>query len=114
MEGFLRNVDNVKEFVKYGGPELLLRYYSLPMLPYDFSVSNAFDSLSFVFRVIADVSPNALAKLISAKVHESSRFIFTDLNKGTSTVYKYIEANGKITSNYTIESCINLTFLLFR
>ncbi|KAF1799301.1 hypothetical protein FB192DRAFT_1285399, partial [Mucor lusitanicus] len=95
LEGFLRNVDNVKEFVKYGGPELLLSYYSLPMLPYDFSVSNAFDSLGFVFRVIADVSPNALAKLIAAKVFESSRFIFNELPNDRSLVYEYIEANGK-------------------
>ncbi|CAO3651292.1 unnamed protein product [Mucor fragilis] len=95
LEGFLRNVDNVKEFVKYGGPELLLSYYSLPMLPYDFSVSNAFDSLGFVFRVIADVSPNALAKLIAAKVFESSRFIFEELLNDRSLVYEYIEANGK-------------------
>ncbi|KAG1116143.1 hypothetical protein G6F42_013768 [Rhizopus arrhizus] len=95
LEGFLRNVDNVKEFVKYGGPELLLSYYSLPMLPYDFSVSNAFDSLGFVFRVIADVSPNALAKLIAASVFESSRFIFDELPNDRSLVYEYIEANGK-------------------
>lgn len=91
----MRNVDNVKEFVKYGGPELLLSYYSLPMLPYDFSVSNAFDSLGFVFRVIADVSPNALAKLIAAKVFESSRFIFNELPNDRSLVYEYIEANSK-------------------
>lgn len=106
----MRNVDNVKEFVKYGGPELLLSYYSLPMLPYDFSVSNAFDSLGFVFRVIADVSPNALAKLIAAKVFESSRFIFEELPNDRSLVYEYIEANGKSSSSSSpwqrIYSCL--------
>jgi E3 ubiquitin-protein ligase HUWE1 len=91
----LRNTDNVNEFVKYGGPELLLKYYSLPMLPFDFSVSNAFDSLSYVFRMISDVVPMPFANLIAKKVYESSRFIFTDLDMKKSTIYDYIEANGK-------------------
>jgi E3 ubiquitin-protein ligase HUWE1 len=107
LEGFLRNTDNIKEFVNYGGPELLLSYYSLPMLPYNFSISNAFDSLSFVFRVISDVSPMPFAKLITQKVYESSRFIFEELDHGKSVVYEYISVDGNafffknlITANY--------------
>lgn len=95
LEGFLRNTDNIKEFINYGGPELLLSYYSLPMLPYNFSVSNAFDSLSFVFRVISDVSPLTFAKHIIDKVYESSKFVFSgDLEHGKSTVYDYINVDG--------------------
>ncbi|KAI7890813.1 uncharacterized protein EV154DRAFT_421482, partial [Mucor mucedo] len=95
LEGFLRNADNIKEFVNYGGPELLLSYYALPMLPFNFSVSNAFDSLSFVFRVISDVSPMPFANLITKKVYESSRFIFTDeLDQMKSSVYPYINVDG--------------------
>jgi E3 ubiquitin-protein ligase HUWE1 len=96
LEGFLRNTDNIKEFINYGGPELLLSYYSLPMLPFNFSVSNAFDSLSFVFRIICDVSPMPFAKLITAKVYEASKFVFTDdLSHEKSTVYEYICMDGK-------------------
>lgn len=90
------NTDNIKEFVNYGGPELLLSYYSLPMLPYNFSVSNAFDSLSYVFRMISDVSPMPFAILIMQKVYESSRFIFDELDHGKSVVYEYIHADGKL------------------
>ncbi|KAI8362820.1 hypothetical protein BD560DRAFT_448756 [Blakeslea trispora] len=91
LEGFLRNSENIKEFIAYGGPVLLLRYYALPNLPYDFSVTHAFDSLGYVFRVIADVSPMSVATLITARVYESSRFIFTDLDKQQSLVYAAIQ-----------------------
>ncbi|OBZ91840.1 E3 ubiquitin-protein ligase ptr1 [Choanephora cucurbitarum] len=91
LEGFLRNSENIKEFIAYGGPELLLRYYSLPNLPYDFSVTHAFDSLGYVFRVIADVSPMSVAMLIAKRVYETSRFIFTDLNLKQSLVYAAIQ-----------------------
>lgn len=91
----MRNTDNVEEFIRYGGPGLLLSYYSLPMLPYNFSVSNAFDSLSFVFRVISDVSPLVLARQIMDKVYESSRFVFSkQLEHNKSTVYDYINVDS--------------------
>lgn len=67
------------------------------MLPFNFSVSNAFDSLSFVFRVISDVSPMPFAQLITRKVYESSRFIFTDqLDQTKSSVYPYINVDGSV------------------
>ncbi|KAI8376627.1 hypothetical protein EDC96DRAFT_436149 [Choanephora cucurbitarum] len=99
LEGFLRNSENIKEFIAYGGPELLLRYYSLPNLPYDFSVTHAFDSLGYVFRVIADVSPMSIAMLIAKRVYESSRFIFTDLNLKQSLVYAAIQHSESADAN---------------
>ncbi|GAA5804113.1 hypothetical protein HPULCUR_009599 [Helicostylum pulchrum] len=96
LEGFLRNTDNVKEFVNYNGPDLLLSYYALPMLPYNFSVTNAFDSLSFVFRLISDVSPMPFAKLITQRVYDASRFIFSgELDHDKSSVFEYTNIDGR-------------------
>lgn len=75
------------------------------MLPFNFSVSNAFDSLSFVFRVISDVSPMPFANLITRKVYESSRFIFSDeLDHAKSSVYEYTNVDGKKKKNQTSAS----------
>lgn len=96
MEGFLRNSDSVLQFVNYNGLKMLLDYYDLPALPYDFSISSAFDSLNYVFRLVSEHHPLVVAEVIADKVRESSQFIFTDFDKSKSCVYEYIGSSGKL------------------
>ncbi|KAG2231174.1 hypothetical protein INT48_002955 [Thamnidium elegans] len=84
LEGLFQNQSNIKEFVEEGCPEMLLNYYSLPLLPANFSVTIASDSLSYLFRMISEVSPLPTVFAIVAKVKESIRFItenMQDYNK---------------------------------
>ncbi|KAI8977596.1 hypothetical protein BDF20DRAFT_875679 [Mycotypha africana] len=99
LEGFLRNTSNTERWSTYG--KLILQFYELPNLPYDFVITSAFDSLSFVFRVLSDANPLQLAGLIASKIYESSQFIFKDFQKGKSTIHEVIEANGQ--NNVSIE-----------
>lgn len=75
LEGLFQNQSNIKEFVEEGCAEMLLNYYSLPLLPANFSVTIASDSLSYLFRMISEVSPLPTVLAIAAKVKESIRFI---------------------------------------
>lgn len=75
LEGLFQNQSNIKEFVEEGCPEMLLNYYSLPLLPANFSVTIASDSLSYLFRMISEVSPLPTVMAIASKVKESIRFI---------------------------------------
>jgi E3 ubiquitin-protein ligase HUWE1 len=74
LEGLFQNQSNIKEFVQEGCPEMLLNYYALPLLPANFSVTIASDSLSYLFRMVSEVSPLPTVLAIAAKVKESIRF----------------------------------------
>ncbi|KAJ3026294.1 UNVERIFIED_CONTAM: hypothetical protein HDU68_005895 [Siphonaria sp. JEL0065] len=55
LEGLFQNPTHSKEFVKFGGVELLIQIYSLPTLPVDFALSSAAGySLLFLFRLLMD------------------------------------------------------------
>ncbi|KAI8978993.1 hypothetical protein BDB01DRAFT_852215 [Pilobolus umbonatus] len=71
LEGLFQNQSNINEFVEGGCPEMLLSYFSLPLLPAAFSVTIASDSLSYLFRMISEVSPLPTVLAIAAKVKES-------------------------------------------
>ncbi|KAI7900225.1 uncharacterized protein BX663DRAFT_554130 [Cokeromyces recurvatus] len=95
LDGFFKNTGNVNEFIKYKGPDLLLQYYTLPSLPYNFFTSNAFHALNNLFRTIANSSPQLLANQLIKKIYDLSRFLFTDLDINSSRICTYIEENGK-------------------
>ncbi|KAI8637213.1 hypothetical protein BD408DRAFT_447787 [Parasitella parasitica] len=95
LEGLFQNQSNIKEFVEEGCPEMLLNYYSLPLLPAHFSVTIASDSLSYLFRMISEVSPLPTVLAIAAKVKESIRFVTEkadDYQK--STLVEFVDVNA--------------------
>ncbi|KAI9475723.1 MAG: hypothetical protein EXX96DRAFT_275728 [Benjaminiella poitrasii] len=111
LGGFFKNPENIKEFVKYKGPELLLQYYAFPMLPYNFFLSNGFHKLNQLFQTVAGSSPVLIAKLIIQRLYETSRFLFTDLDVKKSVIYECIEANGK---DNEISNQANILFCKFK
>lgn len=75
---------------------MLLDYFTLPMLPVDFSVSIASDSLSYLFRLIAEVSPIPTVLAIVEKVKSSMKFILDDdCSRNQSLVREFIDVKGK-------------------
>lgn len=95
LEGLLQNQSNIKEFVKEGCPEMLLSYYALPLLPANFSITIASDSLSYLFRMISEVSPLPTVLAIAAQVRESVNLILnnTDTEYQKSRLVDYVDVN---------------------
>jgi E3 ubiquitin-protein ligase HUWE1 len=98
LEGLFQNQSNIKDFVQEGCPEMLLNYFSLPLLPANFSATIASDSLSYLFRMIAEVSPLPTVLAIATKVRESLDFI---TQKGddydASTLLEFVDVDAKDT-----------------
>ncbi|ORX50832.1 hypothetical protein DM01DRAFT_1090162 [Hesseltinella vesiculosa] len=92
LEGLFQNQANIREFVKDKGPEMLLDYFALPNLPSSFSVSIAFDSLTYLLRLISEVSPIPTVLAVAEKARASLKFILDDnATRTTSMVRPYID-----------------------
>ncbi|KAI8340111.1 hypothetical protein BC941DRAFT_468384 [Chlamydoabsidia padenii] len=98
LEGLFQNPSNIREFVKDRCPEMLLDYYTLPMLPVDFSTTIASDSLSYIFRLIAETSPIPTVLAIVEKVKSSMKFILEDTStRNKSLIREYIDVKDNET-----------------
>ncbi|RPB00949.1 hypothetical protein L873DRAFT_1678406 [Choiromyces venosus 120613-1] len=58
LEGFLANANLSKDFIKRGGLDFLLDFYTVPSLPYDFATSQANQMMSRVLQVCSENSPS--------------------------------------------------------
>ena len=95
MEGFLET-DNVKEFIEYNGHEILLRYYSLPMLPFDYYLSNAFGALSDVFKMLANEDVTKIVGAIENALRKEADRIVQPKPTQKSSVVDFIYVDGKL------------------
>ncbi|PWW73889.1 hypothetical protein C7212DRAFT_213953 [Tuber magnatum] len=59
LEGFLANANLSKDFIKRGGLDFLLDFYTIPSLPYDFATSLANQMMSRVLQACSENSPLA-------------------------------------------------------
>lgn len=57
LDGLFTNIGHAKDFVRLGGVEELLKYYTFPALPYDFAALNSSYSLSHILRLLMEVEP---------------------------------------------------------
>ncbi|KAJ2962784.1 hypothetical protein NQZ79_g2089 [Umbelopsis isabellina] len=85
LEGLFQNNSHCRDFTTEGGLEILLDIYSLPMLPGDFAVSIASDSLSYLFRLISEVNSATTIKIILNRLRvaleNASEFLSNDSPK---------------------------------
>lgn len=58
LEGFLANANLSKDFIKRGGLDFLLDFYTVPSLPCDFATSQANQMMSRVLQVCSENSPS--------------------------------------------------------
>lgn len=101
LEGLFQNTSNIKDFVKEGCPEMLLNYFSLPLLPTNFSATTASDSLSYLFRMIAEGSPMPTLLAIATKVKESLGFIMEKGdNYDQSVLLEFVDVDAKDTEKF--------------
>ncbi|ORE21321.1 hypothetical protein BCV71DRAFT_241689 [Rhizopus microsporus] len=92
LEGLFQNTSNIKEFVEKGCPEMLLDYYSLPLLPANFSVTLGSDSLAYIFRMISEVSPLPTMMAIVTKIKESiGSLLDQDIARRKSMMVEYVD-----------------------
>ncbi|KAI9022914.1 hypothetical protein CLU79DRAFT_859109 [Phycomyces nitens] len=92
LEGLFQNQTNIRGLIKENCIEHLLEYYFLPMLPADFSITIASDSLSYLFRMISEINPIQTALMIGSKVRKASEFIINEQEPATESLMRpYVE-----------------------
>ncbi|KAG0215073.1 hypothetical protein BGX33_001508 [Mortierella sp. NVP41] len=92
-ESFFQNAASAHEFLKAGGIDTLLKFYSLPTLPYDLANSSAFFTLSHLLKLLSEANP---AAAISAVVKEVNRILqqvqhLLDSTNAGSDLVQYID-----------------------
>ncbi|KAG0319507.1 hypothetical protein BGZ97_002029 [Linnemannia gamsii] len=95
-ESYFQNAASAHEFLKAGGIDTLLRFYSLPTLPYDLANSSAFFTLSHLLKLLSEANP---AAAISAVVKEVNRILqqvqpLLDSTNAGSDLVQYIDIAG--------------------
>ncbi|CAG8513467.1 7938_t:CDS:10, partial [Acaulospora morrowiae] len=71
LEGLLQTQNHCKDFLSKNGLSMILKFYALPTVPYDFASSQASYSLSHLLRVIADVDPKRNVTSIISALNEA-------------------------------------------
>ncbi|KAF9145192.1 hypothetical protein BGX30_010067 [Mortierella sp. GBA39] len=114
-ESFFQNAASAHEFLKADGIDTLLRFYSLPTLPYDLANSSAFFTLSHLLKLLSEANP---AAAISAVVKEVNRILqqvqpLLDSTNAGSDLVQYIDitdsSDGDISrGNNMLRSLISL------
>jgi E3 ubiquitin-protein ligase HUWE1 len=92
-----QNNSHCRDFTAEGGLEILLDIYSLPMLPGDFAVSIASDSLSYLFRLISEVNSATTIKIILSRLRVAleNASEFLDNDSPQSMIVDFIDLKGK-------------------
>ena len=97
MEGLFQTPNHCKEFLKQeNGLNIILKFYALPTVPYDFASSQASYSLSHLMRVIAVVDSKKSVTAIIGALNEAFQGATNFLNydeKGGLLV-EYIDLKG--------------------
>lgn len=57
LEGFLANTNQTKDFIKRGGLDFLLDFYTVPSLPSDFATSQANQMVARVLQICSENNP---------------------------------------------------------
>ncbi|KAG1159830.1 hypothetical protein G6F37_004533 [Rhizopus arrhizus] len=93
LEGFLE-FGNAKEFINYNGHKILLQYYSLPVLPFDYYLSNAFGALSDVFKVLTEKQTMVIVEAIVDEVKKIASIVIKPGPSKRSSVADFIYVDG--------------------
>lgn len=68
LEIFFQSTNHCKDFLKTDGLDLLLEFYELPCLSYNFASSTTADSMVHLLRFISEVSPNTVIHALLRQV----------------------------------------------
>lgn len=100
MEGLFQTQSHCREFLKQeNGLNIILKFYALPTVPYDFASSQASYSLSHLMRVIADVDSKRSVTAIIGALNEAFR--------GATNFLHYEEKGGLLVEYIDLEGIFN-------
>ncbi|KAH9244322.1 hypothetical protein BASA81_018289, partial [Batrachochytrium salamandrivorans] len=92
LEGVFQNVAHGKDFVRLDGLVPLLRLFTLTSTPFDFSSSQSSFSLSYLFKVTIESSPQDVVPLLFKEFSTAYDKISAVLeNENASLLYRYIQ-----------------------
>ncbi|KAI7822225.1 hypothetical protein BC939DRAFT_194256 [Gamsiella multidivaricata] len=114
-ESFFQNTASTKDFLKAGGIDILMRFYSLETLPYELASTAAFLSLSYLIKMLSETNP---ACAVAAVMKELIRLLenvkpLLESNNPRSDLIQYIDLTDSSEAemdqgNKTIRSLISL------
>ncbi|KAF9362900.1 hypothetical protein BGX34_005286 [Mortierella sp. NVP85] len=114
-ESFFQNTASAKDFLKAGGIDVLMRFYSLQTFPYELASTPAFLSLSYLIKMLSETNP---ACVVTAVLKEAIRLLVTvqpllESTNPESDLMKYIDitesSNAQVEQgNTTLRSLISL------
>ncbi|KAF9918729.1 hypothetical protein BX616_006259 [Lobosporangium transversale] len=92
-ESFFANTSSAKDFLKSDGVDILMRFYTLPTLPYDLANTPAFFTLSHLLKLLSETNPGTA---ISAVLKEVNKMLLKvqpllQSNNPTSELIQYID-----------------------
>ncbi|KAJ3321382.1 hypothetical protein HDV06_004367 [Boothiomyces sp. JEL0866] len=92
LEGLFQNVSHCKDFLRFNGLQLLLNFYTLKSIPYDFGTSPSSAPLSYIIRVIIEVNLQETAGLIGEGIQNFISNISSFLNHtgNESHIFPYL------------------------
>ncbi|TIB37190.1 hypothetical protein E3P86_02254 [Wallemia ichthyophaga] len=112
LESVFTNGTHAKEFLDAGGLERLGRFFGLPCLPYDFSISRASEAIAQLGRVLIEIKPEVTLMWSMEQVREkleSTRHIWSEMrNKSLFIKMKDLNESDYEEANATFRSLIEL------
>ncbi|KAI8808084.1 hypothetical protein BJ742DRAFT_290342 [Cladochytrium replicatum] len=93
LEGLFQNVAHCKDFVKMDGTQILIKMVSLPALPFDFVSSDSAYALTYLFRMMIELSTAQVVSVITKELHQVFRASMDLLstNEESSLFAQYID-----------------------
>ncbi|KAF9353291.1 hypothetical protein BGX26_008924 [Mortierella sp. AD094] len=114
-ESFFQNASSAKDFLKAGGIDILMRFYSLETFPYDLASTPAFLTLSYLIKMLSETNP---ADAVTAVIKETIKLLnnvkpLLESTNAGSDLIKYIDISESSEAeieqgNRTLRSLISL------
>ncbi|KAF8948924.1 hypothetical protein BGZ47_001133 [Haplosporangium gracile] len=94
-ESYFQNAAIAKDFLKSGGIDSLMKFYSLKTLPYDLANTSAFFTLSHLIKLLAETNPSIAIIAVVGEVQKHLDVVkplLDSVNSG-SDLAKYIDVS---------------------
>ncbi|KAG0255139.1 hypothetical protein BG011_005308 [Mortierella polycephala] len=95
-ESFFQNTSNTNDFLKADGIDILMKFYTLPTLPYDLANTPAFFTMSHLLKLLSETNPSTA---IAGVVKEVNRMLvdiqpLLESSNVGSDLAQYIDISG--------------------
>ncbi|KAG0269162.1 hypothetical protein DFQ27_004558 [Actinomortierella ambigua] len=94
-ESYFQNLQCANDFVKAGGIPLLMNFFTLPTLPYDFANSPAYYTLCSLLKLLSESNPSGAVTVVMQHIEktlDAAKPLFASTSP-ISDVEKYLDAS---------------------